>query len=106
MHRKVIIEPFRIKVAEPINLTTEEERIEYLKSAHYNPFLLKSKQALRDRLWLFFSCRNLVEKSQLSLFLLFILLDNQNCGLFSRIGGEHEFSYFVGYFRIINFNSA
>lgn len=50
MHRKVIIEPFRIKVVEPINLTTEEERIEYLKSAHYNPFLLKSKQVIIDLL--------------------------------------------------------
>lgn len=50
MHRKVIIEPFRIKVVEPINLTTEEERIEYLKSAYYNPFLLKSREVIIDLL--------------------------------------------------------
>ena len=50
MHRKVIIEPFRIKVVEPINLTTEEERIEYLKAAYYNPFLLKSRQVIIDLL--------------------------------------------------------
>jgi tyrosine phenol-lyase len=50
MHRKVIIEPFRIKVVEPINLTTEEERIEYLKAAHYNPFLLKSREVIIDLL--------------------------------------------------------
>ncbi len=50
MHRKVIIEPFRIKVVEPINLMTEEERIAFLKNACYNPFLLKSRQVIIDLL--------------------------------------------------------
>ncbi|MCB0410680.1 MAG: tryptophanase, partial [Flavobacteriales bacterium] len=33
---------------EPIFMLTEEERIEYLKKAHYNPFLLKSEQVIID----------------------------------------------------------
>ena len=36
----VIIEPFRIKVVEPIALTTREERQRHLEAAHYNLFAL------------------------------------------------------------------
>ena len=46
MKFKTIIEPFRIKMVEPIHLSTEEQRIGYLKQAHYNPFLLNSNQVL------------------------------------------------------------
>ncbi len=45
---KTIIEPFKIKVIEPIKITTEEERQGYLKEAHYNLFGLKSEQVLID----------------------------------------------------------
>lgn len=48
MSFKTIIEPFRIKEVEPISVTTEEERKQYLKEAHYNPFMLKSEHVLID----------------------------------------------------------
>ncbi|HEY0354936.1 MAG TPA: tryptophanase [Flavisolibacter sp.] len=50
MHYKTIIEPFRIKSVEPIYMTTEEERIGYIKDAHYNSFLLQSHQVIIDLL--------------------------------------------------------
>jgi tryptophanase len=48
MKHKTIIEPFKIKSVEPIKMTTEEERMIYLKAAHYNPFLLESKHVIID----------------------------------------------------------
>lgn len=47
---KTIIEPFKIKSVEPIQLTTEAERIHYLQEAHYNPFQLKSEHVIIDLL--------------------------------------------------------
>ena len=48
MSNKTIIEPFKIKSVEPINLSTQEERIEYLRKAHFNTFLLKSDEVIID----------------------------------------------------------
>lgn len=50
MIHKTIIEPFRIKMVEPVKMTGEEERGQYLKDAKYNPFLLNSSQVIIDLL--------------------------------------------------------
>src|SRR2546425_4137922 len=47
---KTIIEPFRIKVVEPIRMTTREERQATLKQAHYNMFGIRAKDILIDLL--------------------------------------------------------
>jgi tryptophanase len=47
---KTIIEPFRVKVVEPIKMTTRDERERYLKSAAYNLFLLKAENVIIDLL--------------------------------------------------------
>jgi tryptophanase len=45
-----IIEPFRIKVVEPIGFTTREEREQILREAHFNPFLVHADKVLIDLL--------------------------------------------------------
>lgn len=47
---KTIIEPFRVKVVEPIKMTTRDEREQYLQSANYNLFLIKSENVIIDLL--------------------------------------------------------
>lgn len=50
MKHKTIIEPFRIKMVEPITMTTEEQRRDHLSAAHNNLFLLESKNVIIDLL--------------------------------------------------------
>ncbi|MCB9223146.1 MAG: tryptophanase [Crocinitomicaceae bacterium] len=50
MKHRTIIEPFKIKSVEPITLSTEEQRAEFLTKAHFNPFLLQSNQVIIDLL--------------------------------------------------------
>lgn len=47
---KTIFEPFKIKTVESIKLSTRKERIQYLKDACYNPFLLESEKVIIDLL--------------------------------------------------------
>ena len=47
---KTIIEPFKVKVVEPIKMTTRDEREHYLKDAAYNLFLLKAENVIIDLL--------------------------------------------------------
>jgi len=47
---KTIIEPFKIKSVEPLGLTTREERLKILESAHYNLFNIRAEKVLIDLL--------------------------------------------------------
>jgi len=47
---KTIIEPFRIKTVEPIRQTTEAQRAEAIRAAHWNVFQLRAEDVLIDLL--------------------------------------------------------
>ena len=47
---RTLAEPFRIKMVEPLKITTEAERYNFLKQAGYNTFLLKSENVYIDLL--------------------------------------------------------
>ena len=47
---KTIIEPFRIKMVEPIKLTTREEREVLIRDAHLNTFLVRAEDVIIDLL--------------------------------------------------------
>lgn len=50
MSFRTIIEPFRIKSVEPISFTMRAERLQLLRAAHYNLFLLRADDVLIDLL--------------------------------------------------------
>ncbi|OGR67281.1 MAG: tyrosine phenol-lyase [Elusimicrobia bacterium GWC2_61_19] len=47
---KTIIEPFKIKTVEPLGITTREERLKVIETAHYNLFNIKAEKVLIDLL--------------------------------------------------------
>src|SRR5438874_5717590 len=47
---KTIIEPFKIKMVEPIKLTTREQREGILRRAHFNAFLIPAEDVIIDLL--------------------------------------------------------
>ncbi|MCS6804777.1 MAG: tryptophanase [Acidobacteriota bacterium] len=47
---KTIIEPFKIKVVEPIRMSTRQQRAQWLQEAGYNPFMIRAENVLIDLL--------------------------------------------------------
>ena len=46
--RKPWAEPYKIKVVEPLKMTTRDYRLEKIKEAGYNTFLLRSEEMFKS----------------------------------------------------------
>lgn len=48
--KEIFFEPYKVKMVEPINMSSKQEREQWIKEAHYNLFNLPSERTIIDLL--------------------------------------------------------